>query len=180
MAFKPVRFFLAAVGMMGLVAACDQATPRVVEMYVDNNGTMRYLPEAAQKGPMLVQILPRNIASASGYESVTLDLMNEAANQRTKTIFTANPGSAKSGVRVVHMIGASNSVNGSSLCGGATPEAVRGDKEIKIVSVLCRGGTRLSEVHGWVSVETAAQDEEYRLVMLDLMQGLFKRPETER
>lgn len=177
---KALRALVAAVGLAGLLSACEEATPRVVEMFVDNNGTWRYLPEAAQKGPILVHILPRAIASASGYESVTLNLMNDAANQRTKSIFTANPGEAKSGVRVIHMIGAGSDASGSSLCGGAAPGAVRGDKELKIVSVLCRGGTRLAEVHGWVRVETAAQDEEYRLVMLDIMKGLFKRPDTER
>ena len=180
MVVKSLRALLAAVGLAGLLTACEEATPRVVEIYIDNNGTLRYLPEAAQKGPILVQILPRAIASASGYESVTLDLMNEAANQRTKSIFTANPGDAKSGVRVIHMIGAGSGVNGATLCGGATPEAVRGEKELKIVSVLCLGGKRLAEAHGWIRVSTAAQDEEYRLVMLDLMNGLFKRPDTER
>ena len=180
MVVKSLRGLLAAVGLAGLLTACEEATPRVVEMYVDNNGTWRYLPEAAQKGPILVQILPRAIASASGYESVTLNLMNEAANQRTKSIFTANPGDARSGVRVIHMIGAGSGVSGSELCGGAAPDAVRGEKELKIVSVLCQGGKRLSEVHGWVKVATAAQDQEYRLVMLDLMNGLFKRADTER
>lgn len=180
MAFKPIRALMAAAAVTGLLAGCDEATPRTVEMYVENNGTFRYLPEAAQNGPILVQILPRAIASASGYESVTVKLMNEAANQRTKTIFTTNPGDAKSGVRVMHMIGAGSGTSGTSLCGGATPDAVRGDKELKIVSVLCKGGTRLAEVHGWVKVQTAAQDEEFRLVMVDLMNGLFKRPETER
>jgi hypothetical protein len=180
MAVKPVRALIVAIGLAGLLSACDEATPRVVEMYVDNNGTMRYLPEAAQKGPILVQLLPRAIASASGYESITLDLMNDAANQRTKNIFTANPGAAKSPVRVLHMMGAGSGVSGSSLCGGATPEGVRGEKELKIVSVLCQNGRRLAEMHGWVRVETAAQDEEFRLVMIDLTNGLFKRPETER
>jgi len=180
MAVKPLRTLMVAIGLAGLLSACDEATPRVVEMYIDNNGTMRYLPEAAQKGPILVQLLPRAIASASGYESITLDLMNEAANQRTKNIFTANPGEAKSPVRVIHMMGAGSGVSGSSLCGGATPEGVRGEKELKIVSVLCQGDRRLAEMHGWVRVETAAQDEEFRLVMLDLTNGLFKRPETER
>ncbi|RVU39415.1 hypothetical protein EOI86_09310 [Hwanghaeella grinnelliae] len=180
MTVKPLRAFLVVIGIAGLLSACDEATPRVVEMYVDNNGTMRYLPEAAQKGPILVQILPRAIASASGYESITLDLMNDAANQRTKNIFTANHGAAKSAVRVIHMMGAGSGVSGSSLCGGTVPEGVRGEKELKIVSVLCRGGQRLAEAHGWVRVETAAQDEEFRLVMIDLMNGLFKRPETER
>lgn len=177
---KSLRALFAVFGLAGLLAACEEGTPRVVEMYVDNNGTWRFLPEAAQKGPILVQILPRAIASASGYESVTLDLMNEAANQRTKNIFTVNPGEAKSGVRVIHMIGAGSDAGGAALCGGAAPAAVRGEKELKIVSVLCRAGTRLSEVHGWIRVETAAQDEEFRLVMLDIMNGLFKRPDTER
>ncbi|WP_425404903.1 hypothetical protein [Hwanghaeella sp.] len=180
MTFKSMRTFLTVLGMTGFLAACEEGTPRVVEMYVDNNGTWRYLPEAAQKGPILVILLPRAIAAASGYESITLDLMNEAAKQRTKTVFTANPGDAKSGVRVIHFIGAGSGTGGSSLCSGSVPEAVRGEKELKIISVLCRGSNRLSEVHGWIAVKTAAQDEEFRLVMLDLMKGLFKRPETER
>lgn len=180
MALKSLHQILIAAGLAGMLTACDEGTPRVVEMYVDNNGTMRYLPEAAQKGPIMVQILPRAIASASGYETVTLNLMNDAANQRTKSIFTANPGDARSGVRVIHMIGAGADARGSGLCGGTVPQAVRGEKELKIVSVLCQGGTRLAEAHGWVKVQTAAQDDEFRLVMQDLMDGLFKRPETER
>ena len=180
MAVMSLRITLAGLCLAGLLTACEEGTPRVVEMYVDNNGTWRYLPEAAQKGPILVRLLPQAIAAAGAYERVALDVMNDAADQRTKTVFTANPGDAKGDLRVIHMIGAGGGVSGSTLCGGSVPEAVRGEKELKIVSVLCRGDARLSEVHGWVAVETDAQDEEYRLVLRDLMRGLFKRPETER
>ena len=162
---------LAAAG----IAACEQQTPRVVEIFISENGTQKYLGEAAQKGPIQFQMLPAEIADAAGYQEIALATFNNNAAQRTKSIFTANPGEARSEVRTILMIGAGEGASGSALCRGAQPQATLGDKETKFVAVLCRGDQRLAEAHGWVRQETAAQDEEYRLVIVDLANALFQR-----
>ncbi len=169
-----LRFAACAVAAIG-IAACEQQTPRVVEIFISENGTQKYLSEAAQKGPIQFQMLPTEIAAASGYLDIALATFNNNAAQRTKRIFTANPGEARSGVRTVLMIGAGDEASGSALCRGAQPQATLGDKETKFVAVLCQGEQRLSEAHGWVRKETAAQDEEYRLVLVDLANALFQR-----
>ena len=158
-----------------LLAACDQQTPRVVEMFISENGTHRFLADAAQKGPIHLQLLPDAIASASGYADIALGIFNDAAAQRSKRIFTLSADEARSAVRVLILIGAGEGASGSSLCGGSRPAATLGEKETKIVAVLCGPQGRLAEVHGWVRKETAAQDEEYRLIMVDLAKALFQR-----
>lgn len=159
---------------LGFVAACDQ-TPRVVEIFISENGTEQYLSEAAQKGPIHLKILPDAVAAASGYGETTLSIFNNNAAQQAKQIFSTSTNEARSKVNVILMIGAGEGVRGSSLCSGSKPDATLGDKETKMVAVLCQGSSRLAEAHGFVRKETAAQDEEYRLVMVDLANALFQR-----
>ena len=140
-----LRNFLLGLAGLGL-AACDQATPRVVEMFISENGTHRYLAEASQNGPIHLQVLPNAIASASGYADIALRLFNDTAAQRSKRIFTTEPAEARSAVRVILFVGAEDGAGGTALCRGQPARRRSGRKgdqdrrrSVRAAGPPCRG-----------------------------------------
>lgn len=157
-----------------LLTACGDQTPRTVEVFSVPYDARSYLPRAVQEGPILVTFLPSSIA-ASGFETRGLEVMNEAAVQRSQDIFTSNTGRAWREAEVYFWFGAPQGQSGRALCDGDRPDqAVRGVEETRIIAVLCIGGARKVEIHGWVSSQTAPEDEEFRLIMVNFVEGLFQ------
>lgn len=171
---KRLAALLTALMGVLLVTACEDQTPRTVEIFSTPYDTQSYLPRAVQRGPMLVTFLPSSIA-ASGFEARGIEAMNEAASQRSRNIFTANPGRAWREAEVIFWFGAPKGRSGRALCEGERPdEAARGLEETRIIAVLCTGDVRRVEVHGWISSQTAAEDPDYRQIMVDFVQALYQ------
>ncbi|MDJ0686596.1 MAG: hypothetical protein QNJ84_18085 [Alphaproteobacteria bacterium] len=167
----------AALGLlcMGL-AACEEALPRVVQVYLHPSGTRDYLPRAVEDGPILIDMRPDRVADA-GFARTAADVMNSAAAQKTTSIFTTEPVQAGSTARVVIFLGAPKGMAGRRFCTEPpTGDAVRGEKETILLATLCVDEKRRAEATVWLPSDVAAEDQDYRRAMQDLMNALFENP----
>lgn len=172
-----MRWALLGLLCVGL-AACEEALPRVVQVHLHASGTRDYLPRAVADGPILIDMRPERVADA-GFARMAAAVMNSAAAQKTTSIFTTEPSQAGSTARIVMFFGASKGLSGRRFCTEPpSGEAVRGEKETILLATLCVGEKRMAEASAWVPSDLAAEDQDYRRVMQDLMNALFENPAT--
>lgn len=169
-------------GLMGLVlVACDQGTPRVVNVQANSDQPSRYLRETAVTGLIRVLLAPKSVAGASGYVNETLAVMEKTVRQAHPIFQTVDTFEVKSGLMVVLFVGAPNGMSGKSLCRGELDQdSVRIKGEVKIIAVMCKRNDLVGEVHGWIDETVAAGDRDYALVIEQMTLSMFSDPGQRR